>query len=154
MEYTILAGCEERMFFLFSYPLMFFLPVLFLVVGVRLLARILRGSSKRRYTQVPKEEYLQRYVPDFFGERVGPLASGVDSGEARIFKLAYRLKGRLTVSDVVVETGLGVADAEALVQSLVDGVRVQMEVDERGMVMYEFPEIIARFESETPPQQS
>ncbi len=66
--------------------------------------------------------------------------------EARIFKLAYRLKGRLTVSDIVVETGLGVHDAEALIEGMIDNNHVRMEVDDRGIVTYEFPEIIRRFE--------
>jgi hypothetical protein len=68
--------------------------------------------------------------------------------EARIFRVAYKRKGRVTVSDIVLETGLGVKDAEELINGLVDGVHVRMEVDDRGLVVYEFPEIIARFEGD------
>ena len=46
--------------------------------------------------------------------------------ENRIFRLAYRLGGRLTVSD------------------LVDNSRVTIEVRDDGLVFYEFPEIIDR----------
>jgi hypothetical protein len=67
--------------------------------------------------------------------------------ESVIFQLANRLKGRITLSDVIIETGLGVKDAESFINNMVDGVRVRMEVDEeRGFVIYEFPEIIERAE--------
>ena len=65
--------------------------------------------------------------------------------EARIFKIAYRLKGRITVSDIVVDTGVTVQEAEETVQGMVDNSRVRMEVDDRGLVFYEFPEILSRF---------
>lgn len=77
----------------------------------------------------------------------GPFGSP-NSLESQIFKLAYRRKGRLTVSDIVIETGLGIDDAERLIQGMVDNVRVRMEVNDRGLVVYEFPEIQARFEEE------
>ena len=40
-----------------------------------------------------------------------------------------------------------VEEAEALIQSMVDNQRVRMEVTDDGLVVYEFPEIIARFKS-------
>lgn len=64
--------------------------------------------------------------------------------EARLFRAAYKQRGRLTVSDVVIETGLGIREAEELINGMVDGLRVRMEVDEQGHVIYEFPEIIER----------
>jgi hypothetical protein len=70
----------------------------------------------------------------------------LQSMEARIFRLAFKRKGRVTVSDIVLETGMSVKEAEEAVNAAVDGVRVCMEVDDRGLVVYEFPEIIARFE--------
>ena len=69
-----------------------------------------------------------------------------DDAEHQIFRLADKLKGRLTVSDVVVHTGLGIHEAEEAMNQIVDGYRVKMEVDDRGIVLYEFPEIIARYE--------
>ena len=70
------------------------------------------------------------------------------SQDARIFKLAYKLKGRVTLSDIVVETGLNLQDAEQLIESMVDNAHIRMEVDDKlGTVTYEFPEIIRRFES-------
>jgi hypothetical protein len=68
--------------------------------------------------------------------------------ESAIFALAYRHKGRITLSDIIVETGLGIREAEQVANGMVDGIRVRMEVRENGLVVYEFPEIIARFEDQ------
>lgn len=137
------------MFFFFGYPFLFFLPLIFLVLGVRLLARLLRGGRQQNYRQIStRDEFMKRYMPESFEPRIS--AQTGQSAEATVFKLAYRLKGRVTVSDLVIETGLSVDDAEQLVQQLVDGTRVKMEVDDRGMIIYEFPEIIARFEQDAP----
>ena len=64
--------------------------------------------------------------------------------ENRIFRLAYRLGGRLTVSDLVVDTTLTSAEAERVLGDLVDNSRVTIEVRDDGLVFYEFPEIIDR----------
>ena len=71
-----------------------------------------------------------------------------DTIQAKIFRLALRQKGVVTVSDVVIDTGLCVSDAEKMLEEMVDGIRVKMEVTEDGMVQYEFPEIIKRFPDE------
>ena len=134
------------MFYYFG-PLFFFVPLLFVILGVRLLSRFFHWSRRDDQRNIPpRDEYLRRYIPDVLGEEFVAQRGG--TREVEIFKLAYRLKGRLTVSDLVVETGLPVQEAEALIQALVDGTRVKMEVNEHGMVVYEFPEIIARFETE------
>ncbi len=65
--------------------------------------------------------------------------------EHQIFRLASKLQGRLTISDIVINTGLGIKEAEEVMNKLVDGVRVRMEIDDNGIVIYEFPEIIARY---------
>jgi hypothetical protein len=66
--------------------------------------------------------------------------------EAAIFDLAYRMRGRITLSDIILETGLSMKQAEEHINRMVDGIRVTMEVDVKGLVVYEFPEIIARFD--------
>lgn len=63
--------------------------------------------------------------------------------EVEIFRLAKRLGGRVTVSDVVVATGLAPKEAESMLGSMADGVRVHMEVSDRGGVYYEFSELSA-----------
>ena len=40
---------------------------------------------------------------------------------------------------------LNLKEAEEVINRMVDEIRVRMVVDEKGLVIYEFPEIIARF---------
>ena len=136
------------MFFgMFSTPFYFIFPLIMFFVVARVAARFIRGISRPPHRDltdafgVPQEAY--RKDPR-------PLIRGKGSDESRIFKLALRLKGRLTVSDVVIETGLNLQQAEELLESLVDSVHVRMEVDDRGLVTYEFPEIIRRLEGGAP----
>lgn len=68
-------------------------------------------------------------------------AALVSSSDATIFRLAKRLNGRLTVSDVAVGTGMGSGESEALLQRMVDGTRVRMEVERNGTVIYELTEL-------------
>ncbi len=130
------------MFFLF--PFSFLIPILFIFVAVRVGTWIFHEFF-REFDDPYKKSWLtgSRFGPRFnFGNpRIGKL-QGV---EARIFRLAYKLKGRITISDIVLETGLDVKSAEETINKMVDGLRVRMEIDENGLVMYEFPEIIARF---------
>ncbi|MFQ3621435.1 MAG: hypothetical protein SNJ78_10900 [Spirochaetales bacterium] len=115
------------MFFFFWGPLFFFFPLFFLFV-------ILRWIFPRLGRQV------RLHDPFSFGNSL----TDMDSRGARIFRLAQRLGGRVTLSDIVIETGMDPKQAEKFIESLVDGVRVRMEVDEKGIVYYEFPEILAR----------
>ncbi len=69
------------------------------------------------------------------------LRQGSDALDQTIFRLARRHNGRLTVSDVVVESRLSVREAEAALNDLVDGTHVTMEITENGSVVYEFPEL-------------
>jgi len=62
--------------------------------------------------------------------------------QSRIFRLAKRIGGTLTVSDVVVEIGLPVRIAEQLLEDLTDGVRVRMDVGDDGIVRYVFTEFV------------
>ncbi len=119
------------MFFWFGFPLFFFIPFLLLFLLLR------AGSSMLK----SRHQGFLGYGPQSFfsGFRVDI--------EARVFQLAYKLKGRVTVSDIVIETGLSVREAEAAIHGMVDNSRVRMEVGDNGLVTYEFPEIIARFEN-------
>jgi len=131
------------MFFLFPFGIL--IPFLFVFLALRFGSRLLQDF--RRGGRLDSQG---RWVP---GAGAGnPLdvfrAPRGQSLEARIFRAANKQRGRLTVSDVVIETGLGIKEAEELINGMVDGLRVRMEVDERGLVVYEFPEIIARFEGQ------
>ncbi len=86
---------------------------------------------RRLFVNAAKEARIAQQNP-------AALASPSD---ATIFRLAKRLNGRLTVSDVVVETGMGSGESEALLQRMVDGTRVRMEVERNGTIVYEFTEL-------------
>jgi hypothetical protein len=73
---------------------------------------------------------------------------GSRSIEGRIFRAALKYSGRLTVSDIVLETDLSIREAEETINGMVDGIHVRMEVGDDGLVVYEFPEIISRSESQ------
>ena len=77
-----------------------------------------------------------------------PLKPPVREGE--IFRLADEMRGRLTLSDVVIATNLNLKEAERVIDSMVDGIHVTMEVSDSGRVVYEFPEIIAKYEDSGP----
>ncbi|MBN1836729.1 MAG: hypothetical protein JW820_12815 [Spirochaetales bacterium] len=132
------------MFYLFPFGILVPALLIFLLLrfGSRIFGEFFRSVDGRR----PQGGWLsgdasrQREVPTTFG------SVRRQNLEARIFRLAFKRKGRITVSDVVLETGLGIKESEEAVNAMVDGIRVRMEVDDRGLVVYEFPEIMARFE--------
>jgi hypothetical protein len=115
--------------FIFWGPFFFFFPLLI----IYLVLRGLTGNSRagRGFSH--------------FGMPWDTTESSDHSLRVAVYKLAYRLKGTVTVSDIVVETGLDVEEAEKLIQSMVDHQRVRMEIKEDGMILYEFPEIRARY---------
>lgn len=130
--------------FVFS-PFSIIFPLIFFFVVARVVMGLLRGVNRRRFREFPDDLRLPPQIQQQANARL-PLRG--PSREAQIFKLAYRLKGRLTLSDIVVDTGLSLSEAEGIVEAMVDNVHVRMEVDDRGMVLFEFPEIIRRFDDD------
>ena len=55
--------------------------------------------------------------------------------------MAAKHNGKITVSDVVTELGIEPKRAEKILESMADGVRVRMEVEDSGLVYYTFPEL-------------
>jgi hypothetical protein len=93
-------------------------------VAARLI-RVLRHRSSR--TPGPLEDN-------------GPQYNSVSHQD--VFRAAASHGGRLTVSELVVESGLTSAEAEKLLRQLTDGSRVCMEIGSDGVVWYEFPELL------------
>ena len=136
------------MFFgMFSAPVFFIFPLIIFFVVARVAAGFIRGITRRTYRGLPDDIGPP---PEVYRRDAKGLIRGSNSDESRIFKLALRLKGRLTVSDVVIESGLNLQQAEDLLEGLVDSIHVRMEVDDQGLVTYEFPEIIRRLEGGAP----
>ena len=69
-----------------------------------------------------------------------------ESFHGKIMNLALDNKGVLTVTDVVMATGLSLKQAEEVLNNMVDEYRVKMEVKDSGIIVYEFIEIINRKE--------
>ncbi len=116
------------------------LPFLFIFLVLNLARSALRDA--RRHRPVSRERFAwPARAPD------APATGGraADGRRVnRVFRLAYRLGGRLTVSDLVVDLDFSIEEAEAFLGQLVDSTRVTMEVHDDGLIYYEFPEIIAR----------
>jgi hypothetical protein len=113
------------------------LPFLFIFLVLNLARSALRDTRSRRSPERARYGWPQ------------PAARAADDRSDarrvnRVFRLAYRLGGRLTVSDLVVDLDFSIEEAERFLGELVDSTRVTMEVEPDGMLYYEFPEIIAR----------
>ena len=115
------------------------LPFLFIFLVLNLARSALRDARGQRPPS--RERYAWRGQAP-----TAPAAGGRVDGRRvnRVFRLAYRLGGRLTVSDLVVDLDFSIEEAETFLGQLVDSTRVTMEVHEDGLIYYEFPEIIAR----------
>jgi hypothetical protein len=74
-----------------------------------------------------------------FSERAKHLAQTVS--EQRLFALAAQHGGTLRVGDVVLGLRMTSAEAEAVLDGLVDEVRVSMQVSEEGDLRYVFREL-------------
>lgn len=128
--------------------MMFFgwLPFLLLFLFIIAIRGVFRafGIFKRRPPDELQEPFERGFFqPLDFGDPLPP-AAPKSSLESKVFRLASRLGGRVTISDVVIETDLGVAEAEQFMDRLVDGTHVRMEVSDEGRVIYEFPELEGR----------
>lgn len=60
---------------------------------------------------------------------------------AEVYRLAQRHGGKLTVSNVVVELGVDPTVAEQALQACSDEIRVRMDVQDDGRVIYHFLEL-------------
>jgi hypothetical protein len=121
------------------FSLLFFpLPLIFIIVAFFLIKRGGRVSYRQR------DPWGIKNVTDYYGK---PKEEKKDP-EHQIFELAFRNKGRVTLSEIILETGLSMKKAEKIVNSMVDNIRVCMEVNDNGLVYYEFPEIRNKFGKE------
>jgi len=94
------------------------------------------------------------FAPDRTHEhRTGPqrkvdVQTQPDSLQTQIYRLAQKYGGQLTVSDVVIELGVEASTVETTLQEMSDGVRVRMDVDDQGLMTYQFLELINRQKQE------
>jgi hypothetical protein len=129
------------MFFWFPFGIL--IPALFIFLIFRFGMRFFHElfNKQNRLNLRDRWELYDRSRSGFFSP---PRTRSI---EGRIFRAAYKYRGRLTVSDIVLETDLSIKEAEEVINAMVDGTHVRMEVEDSGLVNYEFPEIIARLEN-------
>ncbi len=129
------------MMFFWGFPF-FGIILVFMVVGLTM--RVLRRFFLKSDRHSPPRAFP--FEDEFFLPSVDGYNSSYEGLENRIFKLAYDLKGKLTLSDVVVGTSLTMKEAEDYMNRMVDSSHVRMEVEDDGTILYEFPEIKKRFD--------
>ena len=69
-------------------------------------------------------------------------AQSKESIERQILNLAKTTDGKLTVTQVAMNTSLSLEDAEKHLQNMVKSGYVHMDVSESGIIIYEFIELI------------
>lgn len=121
-----------------------FLLLFLFIVAIRGVLRALGIFRKRPPFERMGERRIHEAFDPFGFEELEPVVGSQSSMQSRIFRLAARQSGRVTVSDVVIETELSVKEAEDFMDRMVDGTHVRMEVTDEGQVFYEFPELIDR----------
>ena len=134
------------MFFVTSPPFgLFGLIIPFIVFF--LILRFIRGFFRSSHRDIESRfENLRFPAPESEYGTINRYAlKEPQTSEGEIFRLADKMKGRVTLSDIVIATNLNLNVAERLIESMVDGTHVTMEVKDSGRVVYEFPEIIARY---------
>lgn len=126
-------------------------PFILIFIGIKAIRHMYHSSHKKFYNYYDIEDQLpdkESSKLDDNDTKVALTSYNRGEWESRVFRLAYKNRGRITLSDIVLETELGLKDAEEIIEEMIDGVHVRMEVREDGLVVYEFPEIIARFEGD------
>lgn len=62
--------------------------------------------------------------------------------EKQILLLASRFNGKLTISEVVMNSKLSTAEAEKLMKIFVENFVIETKISEKGIIVYNFPELI------------
>jgi hypothetical protein len=75
-------------------------------------------------------------------DREARRAAMISSLQLPVLQLAAERKGRLTVTEVAAELGWTLPRAEKVLNSLDDGYRVNSEVTDEGLIVYEFRELL------------
>jgi hypothetical protein len=129
------------MFFWFPFGILF--PALFIFLILRFGMRFFNDLFNN-HSRLNTWDRWRLYDRSGLGLSPPTRSRGIEN---RIFRAALKHSGRLTISDIVLETDLSIREAEEVINGMVDGTHVRMEVQDDGLVVYEFPEIISRFEN-------
>lgn len=122
---------------IFFGPLALLFPFFFVIIIMRLGTSLLFDQGRQRGSFDPRRALFPEYY-----EKLGSTDS-----QSLVFQTAHKLGGSLTVSDVVIELGIGIEEAERVLGAMVDNSRVRVDVSEHGLLVYDFPEVRARLEA-------
>jgi hypothetical protein len=104
------------------------------VLGVFIIWKLVRRSDHKNRNEGYNENRRKK----------GPITSSEKLSDKTIFTLAERNKGILTLSDIVINTGASLTEAEDYMKHLTDGVYVRMNITNNNSIIYEFPELIEK----------
>lgn len=110
------------------FPFMMIVPLFFIAAGALVLMRVFGN------TRLSGPKNAMNHPP-------------VDI-DAQIFKAAKKQHGRLTISDLVIETGWSAKEAEKALERLSDGIHVRMNVSDKGRIEFEFPDLLSNHETQ------
>ncbi len=101
------------------------LPIVLILFGVDLIHSFRRTVTERnRLSHGPRGKIFMEKQLD-----------------STIFRLAKLRSGKISLSEVVVETGLNIKEAEQYMDSITDSEHVLLEIDGDGRLIYVFPEL-------------
>ncbi|TVR91547.1 MAG: hypothetical protein EA428_05470 [Spirochaetaceae bacterium] len=104
------------------FPWMMVVPLFFIAAGALVLLRVfgrpMLSGSKNTNNGMP------------------------DDIDAQVFRAAKKQGGRLTISDLVIETGWSAKEAEGALERLTNGNHVRMNVSDVGSIEFEFPDLL------------
>ncbi len=111
------------------FPFMMIVPLFFIAAAAIVLMRVfgntrLSGTGTRNARNLPADDI-----------------------DAQIFRAAKKQRGRLTISDLIIETGWSAKEAQGALERLSDGVHVRMNVLESGSIEFVFPDLIGHHET-------
>ena len=113
---------------------------------------LVRFGVFRAFSGPESTAKFTRTIADF-GRRASSIPSS-DNIDGVVFRLARRSGGRVTLSEVVIETGMDIKSAEKYMDTLSDGTHVIVDVDGAGRLVYLFPENGYLLDSDLPSKES
>lgn len=122
---------------------MFFpFAVLIPFVAITVLLRFVRLINQRGLNDPPG---IRKSLSNLGIGKSGKLDRTVsnEAFEVFVYRLAAKRQGRLSPAQIVVESGLSMSEVEKRMVALVDNVHIFMEVQDSGLIIYEFPELFS-----------
>jgi TM2 domain-containing membrane protein YozV len=107
--------------------------------------KVKRANQKIKLHNQIVRAYLNEYTESesvIKGDHTNKLITKKASVEDQILNLAQEKNGRITATDVAMNTELTIEEADKLLKKLAESSYVSMEVSDKGVIYYEFVELI------------